>query len=172
MSLSAAEKARDKLFANTYCIGEPPDVEIAIDYFFEAIKAITQRGNQGPMWRIEQPPTLRRGGGMYFQASTEYMNTPVYQGVTGILRCTVAVQADDFDSSGRHCFSAYPLYVNFAFADNNFWQMPHAENLVGYTLHWCERAFCMCLGMSTPSDPEAGRFQLQEGVWNHVAPYP
>jgi hypothetical protein len=172
MPSSLVERTRDKLFANTYCIGEPPEVEIAIDYFFQALQSISQRNTQGTMYRIEQRPTLRQGGGMYFQASTQYMDAAAYQNVNGILRCVCAVQADDFDNTGRHCFSAYPLHVNFAFADNNLWQMPYAEKVVGHTLHWCERAFCIATGMSSPSDPVAGRFQLQEGAWLHGASYP
>jgi hypothetical protein len=173
ISPTTIERARDKLFVNTYCIGEPPDVELAVGYYFDALRNMIDREKQAPIWRVEQQPVRHQGsGGVYFIATSEYLNAPAYQGATGVMRCVCRIEAGGFDRTGRHCMSAYPLHVNLAFSDNNRWQIPVAERLAGNTVAFCERSFCTTIGMPDPSGNSNGRFQLQEGAWVNGPFYP
>jgi hypothetical protein len=170
ISPSVIEKARDKLFVNTYCIGEPPDAEIALSYFFDALRSMIDRQRQARCWDIEERPTQVPGtGGVYFSATSEYLPAA---GVPGVLRCVCRIEAGGFDTSGQHCSSAYPLHVNLAFSDNNLWGPGIAERLAASTVSFCEQTFCRITGMPDPVGKSFGRFLLQEGAWVNGPFYP
>ena len=155
---------RPKLFVATYCIGEPPDVEGVLSTFWDGMSSIVSRDAQMPIWLLEldmrRHPHQRDG--VYFMASYAY---PVAN-VGGLVRCECLVFTTPWDNSGEYCYGAYPMHVNFAFSDNNLWQIPPAEYQVGYAMMTAERAFNITYGF-----PDEQRFYLMQGGWVHRQQY-
>src|SRR5262249_3485349 len=150
-----------KLFALADCMAQAPDLQQMLGVFWDALSSIVDNRTPGPLWRLQQRPALHHGtGGLHFVASTEYQPQAK---LGGFLSCQCVVFAEDFDSTGRQCNGAWPIFANVAFFDNLYWSLVTAEYRVGYALLTMDSAFNLTYGL--PQDHR--NFALIQGGWQH-----